>query len=297
LNGRLGENQETRSMQLSYSVPTPLEYFESLVQSDAEFPLLEAVASLAQDEYPDLDVQQVLDEVDQLLARLKRGVPADAVPLQRLRAINQFFFRDLSFRPNVNNYYDPDNSYIHVVLRTRCAIPISAAVLWLELAQGMGLSARGVGFPGHFMVKVNLPKGQIVIDPLDGQSLSREQLAERLEPYRRSSGLVDEFEMPLGLYLQASPPREIVARMLRNLKEIHRAQENWTRMVAVQDRLVVLLPQAWSEYRDRGLAHAELGHTAQAVSDLEAYLAHVEEGLDIDAIAARVSELRRAPSR
>ena len=284
-------------MQLSYSVPTPLEYFESLVQSDAEFPLLEAAVSLAQDEYPDLDVQQVLDDVDQLLARLKRRVPADAVALLRLRAVNQFFFRDLGFRPNVNNYYDPDNSYIHVVLRTRCAIPISAAVLWLELAQGMGLSARGVGFPGHFMVKVNLPKGQVVIDPLDGQSMSREQLAERLEPYRRSSGLVDEFEVPLGLYLQASPPREIVARMLRNLKEIHRAQEDWGRMVAVQDRLVVLLPQAWSEYRDRGLAHAELGHTAQAVSDLDVYLSHVEEGLDIDAIAARVSELRRAPSR
>lgn len=284
-------------MQLSYSVPTPLEYFESLVQSDAEFPLLEAAVSLAQDEYPELDVQQVLDEVDQLLARLKRRVAADAVPLQRLRAVNQFFFRDLSFRPNVNNYYDPDNSYIHVVLRTRCAIPISAAVLWLELAQGLGLSARGVGFPGHFMVKVNLPKGQVVIDPLDGQSMSREQLAERLEPYRRSSGLVDEFEVPLGLYLQASPPREIVARMLRNLKEIHRAQEDWPRLLAVQDRLIVLLPQAWPEYRDRGLAHAELGHTDQAVSDLEAYLAHVEEGQDIDAISARVSELRRAPSR
>ncbi len=284
-------------MQLSYSVPTPLEYFESLVQSDAEFPLLEAAVSLAQDDYPDLDVQQVLDEVDQLLARLKRRVPADAVALQRLRAVNQFFFRDLSFRPNVNNYYDPDNSYIHVVLRTRCAIPISAAVLWLELAQGMGLSARGVGFPGHFMVKINLPKGQVVIDPLDGQSMSREQLAERLEPYRRSSGLVDEFEVPLGLYLQASPPREIVARMLRNLKEIHRAQEDWGRMVSVQDRLIVLLPQAWPEYRDRGLAHAELGHTAQAVSDLETYLSQVEEGLDIDAIAARVSELRSAPSR
>lgn len=283
-------------MQLSYSVPTPLEYFESLVQSDAQFPLLEAAVSLAQDEYPDLDVQQVLDEVDQLLARLKRRMPADAALLQRLRAINQFFFRDLGFRPNVNNYYDPDNSYIHVVLRTRCTIPISAAVLWLELAQGMGLSACGVGFPGHFMIKVNLPKGQVVIDPLDGQSMSREQLAERLEPYRRSSGLVDEFEVPLGLYLQASPPREIVARMLRNLKEIHRAQEDWARMVAVQDRLVVLLPQAWAEYRDRGLAHAELGHTVQAVSDLDVYLAHVEEGLDIDAIAARVSELRRAPS-
>lgn len=283
-------------MNLSYSVPTPLEYFASLVQSDAEFPLLEAAISLGQDEYPDLDVQQVLGEVDQLLARLKRRVPADAVPLQKLRAVNQFFFRDLSFRGNVNNYYDPDNSYLSVVLRTRSAIPISLAVLWLELAQGMGLAARGVGFPGHFMVKVNLPKGQVVIDPMDGQSLSREQLAERLEPFRRRSGLVDEFEVPLGLYLQATPPRDIVARMLRNLKEIHKAQEDWPRMLAVQDRLIVLLPQAWAEFRDRGLAHAELGHASQAVSDLETYLRNVEEGLDLDAIAARVAELRRARS-
>lgn len=283
-------------MQLSYAVPSPLEYFAALVQSDAEFPLLEAAVSLAQDEYPDLDVQEVLGDVDQLLARLKRRVPADAVPLQKLRAVNQFFFRDLSFRANVNNYYDPDNSYLNVVLRTRCAIPISLAVLWLELAQGMGLSARGVGFPGHFMVKVNLPKGQVVIDPLDGQSLSREQLAERLEPYRRRSGLVDEFEVPLGLYLQATAPREIIARMLRNLKEIHGAQEDWTRLVAVLDRLIVLMPQVWAEYRDRGLALAELGRTGPAVADLETYLANVEDGLDVDAITTRVAELRRARS-
>ena len=283
-------------MYLSYSVPTPLEYFAALVQSDAEFPLLEAAISLAQDEYPELDVQQVLGEVDQLLARLKRRVPADAVPLQKLRALNQFFFRDLSFRGNVNNYYDPDNSYVSVVLRTRRAIPITLAVLWLELAQGMGLAARGVGFPGHFMLKVNLPKGQVVIDPLDGQSLSREQLAERLEPFRRRSGLVDEFEVPLGLYLQATPARDIVARMLRNLKEIHRTQRDWPRLVSVLDRLVLLLPQAWGEYRDRGLAHAELGHAARAVEDLEIYLLNVEEGLDIDAIAARAAELRRARS-
>ena len=283
-------------MHLSYSVPTPLEYFAALVQSDAEFPLLEAAISLAQDEYPELDVQQVLGEVDQMLARLKRRVPVDAAPLQKLRAVNQFFFRDLSFRGNVNNYYDPDNSYLNVVLRTRCAIPISLAVLWLELAQGMGLAARGVGFPGHFMVKVNLPKGQVVIDPLDGQSLSREQLAERLEPFRRRSGLVDEFEVPLGLYLQATPPRDMVARMLRNLKEIHRTQQDWQRALGVQDRLIVLLPQAWAEYRDRGLAHAELGHASQAVGDLEIYLANIEEGLDLDAVAARVAALRRAKS-
>lgn len=283
-------------MHLSFAVPTPLEYFAALVQSDDAFPLLEAAVSLAQDERPGLDLQQVLGEVDALLARLRKRIPADAAPLQKLRTLNQFFFRELGFRANLNNYYDPANSYLDVVLCTRCTIPISAAVLWLELAQGLGLAARGIGFPGHFMVKVNLPRGQVVIDPLDGQSLSREQLAERLEPYRRRSGLVDEFEVPLGLYLQPAPPREIVARMLRNLKEIHRAQQDWARLVAVQDRLVVLLPQAWEEYRDRGLAQAELGRASAALRDLETYLANVEQGLDVDAIAQRVARLRRMPS-
>jgi regulator of sirC expression with transglutaminase-like and TPR domain len=281
-------------MLLNLSAPTPLEYFGSLAQSDDQFPLLEAAASIAQDEYVDLDVQQVLGDVDQLLARLKRRLPADAAPLQRLRTLNQFFFRDLSFGGNVNDYCDPDNSYLNVVLRTRRGNQITLAVLWIELAQGLGLHARGVCFPGHFMLKVNLPKGQVVIDPFTGQSLSREELAERLEPYKRRSGLVDEFEVPLGLYLQAAPARDIIARMLRNLKEIHNAQEDWQRLIAVQDRLVILLPDAWAEYRDRGIAHAEQGHTELAVVDLETYLVHAQDALDIDVIADRVANLRRA---
>ncbi len=281
-------------MALSFEIPTPLDYFASLVRHDEHLPLLEAAASIAQDEYPDLDLQQTLDEVDQMGARLKRRLSADAPPLHRLRMLNQFFFRELGFGGNVNDYYDADNSYVHQVLRGRRGIPISLAVVWMELAQAIGLHARGVSFPGHFMLKVNLPKGQVVIDPFTGQSLSREELTERLEPYKRRSGLVDEFDVPLGLYLQAATPRDILARMLRNLKEIHKAQDDSQRLLAVQDRLVVLLPEAWAEYRDRGLAHAALGHTAQAVRDLELYLVRADESLDIDTIADRVAELRRA---
>jgi regulator of sirC expression with transglutaminase-like and TPR domain len=281
-------------MQLNLAVPSPLQYFSSLVQSDEHFPLLEAAISLAQDEYPDLDVQQVLGDVDQLLARVKRRLPADSPDLQRLRALNQFFFRDLSFGGNVNDYYDPDNSYLNAVLRTRRGIPITLAVLWLELAVGLGLNARGVAFPGHFMVKVNLPKGQVLIDPFSGQSLSREELAERLEPFRQRSGMVDEFEVPMGLYLQSAPPRDIISRMLRNLKDIHRTQEDWQRLIAVQDRLIVLQPEAWPEYRDRGLALAMQGEVALAVADLETYLEHAEDALDIDVMAERLAGLRRA---
>lgn len=286
-------------MNLSLNVPTPLEYFAALVHADADFPLLEAAISLAQDEYPELSVQQVLGDVDQLLARLTRRLPADAGPLQRLRTLNQFVYRDLNFAGNFNNYTDPDNSFVHVVLRTRLAIPISLAVIWLELAQGIGLKARGIAFPGHFLVKVNLSEGQVVIDPLTGQSLSREELAERLEPYRQMSGLVDEQEVPLGLYLQAAQPRDVIARMLHNLKEIHAAQEDWARLIAVLDRLIVLLPQAWSEYRDRGLAHAEAGRSGHALEDLETYLVNTMHGTeagqrnDRAAIVKRVAELRR----
>jgi len=281
-------------MPLNFDVPSPLQYFASLVQSDAHFPLLEAAVSLAQDEYPDLDVEQVLGDVDQLLARLKRRLPGDASELQRLRALNQFFFRDLGFGGNINDYYDPDNSYLNTVLRTRRGIPISLAVLWLELAVGLKLNARGVAFPGHFMVKVNLPKGQVVIDPFNGQSLSREELAERLEPYRQRHAMSDEFEVPMGLYLQSAPPREIIARMLRNLQDIHKTQEDWPRLIAVQNRLIVLQPDAWSEYRDRGLAWAAQGDAGSAVADLEIYLAHADDAQDSDAIAERVSQLRRA---
>jgi len=281
-------------MHLSFVQPTPLEYFASLVENDGEFALFEAAVSLAHDEYPEMDVQTVIGEVDHLLARLRRRLAADTGPVQKLRLLNHFFFHDLKFAGNANNYYDPDNSYIHILLHTRRGIPIALAVLWMELAQGVGLAARGVGFPGHFLVKVNLPMGQVVIDPLNGKSLSREELSERLEPYRKRSGLMDEVEAPLGLYLQTAPSRDIIARMLRNLKEIHKAQSDWGRLLAVQERLIVLLPHAWAEYRDRGLAHAELGHIEQALADLECYLVHADDGVNLDAIADWVDALRRS---
>ncbi len=279
-------------MELNLAVPSPLQYFSSLVQSDKHFPLLEAAISLAQDEYPDLDIQQVLGDVDQLLVRVKRRLPADAPALQKLRSLNQFFFHDLNFGGNINDYYDPDNSYLNTLLKTRRGIPITLAVLWLELAGGLGLNARGVAFPGHFMLKVNLPKGQVVIDPFTGQSVSREELSERLEPFRQKNSLDDEFDTPIGLYLQSAPPRDIINRMLRNLKEIHKTQEDWQRLIAVEDRLIVLQPDAWSEYRDRGLAWAVQGHADRAVPDLEKYLERVESANDLDAVAERLSQLR-----
>jgi regulator of sirC expression with transglutaminase-like and TPR domain len=235
-------------MDFKLEVPTALEYFGSLVQSDEHFPLLEAAASLAQDEYPELDIQQVLDQVDQLSGRLKQRLPADAGALQKLRLLNKFFFDEHGFTGNLNNYYDPDNSYVHVMLRTRRGIPISLAVLWLELALGLGLNAQGVGFPGHFLVTVRLPfpnEGQVVIDPFTGESLSKADLMERLAPLHAETGLMRDGVVSDDLlkhYLRAAMPREIIARMLRNLEEVYTSHPDAERLMHVKQRLAVLLP-------------------------------------------------------
>ena len=183
-----------------FATPTALEYFDALVADDASLPLLEAAASIGLDEHPQVDLQAVLAEVDELADRLKRRIPADVVPLQRLRWLNRYFFHELGFRGNVNNYYDPSNSYVHEVLRTRCGIPITLAILYVELATQIGLRAHGVSFPGHFLVKVSKltgpGNGEVVIDPFSGKSLSREELDERLGPYKISQGLVGDFDAP-----------------------------------------------------------------------------------------------------
>jgi len=283
-------------MSLNWSAQTPLSYFASLVQSDEHFPLLEAAASLAQDEEPSLDVQQVLDDVARLQKRVMARIPDESDDLTRLAILTQVFHKDLGFGVNANDYYAPENSYLHEVLRTRRGIPISLAVIWLELAQALELQVQGISFPGHFLVKVALEGGLVVLDPLTGESLGLDNLSERLNPYRepavRSAAPdLDDGETPLGLYLQACPPRDMLARMLRNLKEIFRSQEDWPRMLQVLDRLVVLLPEGWSERRDRGLVHAELGHVHEALQDLRLYLEAVPAGPDTVALRNRVSEL------
>jgi regulator of sirC expression with transglutaminase-like and TPR domain len=278
---------------LPVHAPSALEYFATLVAEDKGFALLEAAVSIAQDEHPQLDVQSVLADIDALAARLKRRLPADASPLHRLRALSRYFFVELGFAGNLNDYYDPRNSYLHEVLTTRRGIPVTLAMLLIELATQVGLTAVGVSFPGHFLVKVRMPQGEVVIDPVDGRSLSREDLDERVAPYRKRHRLEGDYEIPLGLFLQAAAPREVIARMLRNLKEIHRSAEDWPRLLAVQQRLVRLLPDAAEELRDRGLTWAELGRASDAIDDLEAYLERRPNADDAAALAERLGELRR----
>ena len=278
---------------VQFDAPSALEFFSVLVADDGSLPLLEAAVAVAQYELPELDVQGELDRIDTLSHRLRQRVPADAAPLQRLRLLNQYFFQELGFAGNVNDYHDPANSLLPRVLDTRRGIPISLALLYLEMAAQAGLQAEGVSFPGHYLVKLSLPRGEVVIDPFDGRSLTREELEERLLPFR-SQRLGLAGELPLALFLQAAAPRETLARMLRNLVQIHRRNHDLPRLAAVLRRVVVVQPQSRDERRELCTTLAQLGRHREAQDELEAYGRQHPSAPDAQALAADLARWRRA---
>ncbi|MEZ5741961.1 MAG: transglutaminase-like domain-containing protein [Burkholderiaceae bacterium] len=223
-----------------YERVSDLAYFRSLVAEADQIPLLEAAASLAQDEYPGLDLQQVLSDVDTLAKRLADRCRDASTEMARLQVTLTFFFKELAFAGNVNDYYDPANSFIHKVLETRRGIPISLTVLFMELARTVGLESHGLSFPGHFLVSVQLHEGAVVLDPFTGQSLSREDISERLEPVREGFRERGATVPPLELFLQAAPANEILMRMLRNLHEIYRQQGETEKIERIQARMKIL---------------------------------------------------------
>jgi regulator of sirC expression with transglutaminase-like and TPR domain len=272
-----------------------LDYFASLVQQDDTIPLFEAALVIAQDVDPQLDLAATQAEVDVFATKLQRRFASDASSVQKLRLLNHFFYRELGFTGNVNDYYDPDNSYLNRVISTRRGIPISLAVLYMELAQQIGLNVKGISFPGHFLMKLSVQSGDIVLDPFNGASLSREELEERLEPYFEHQSYPGA--IPLSYYLHAAHPREILVRMLRNLKTLFVENMRWQRVLGVQQRLLILLPEEITERRDRGLAYANLECPQAALLDLEAYLAERPYAADAELIRSKLPELREASKR
>lgn len=225
-----------------YEPVSELDYFRTLVADPARTPLFEAAASIAQDEHPGLDLQSVLSNIDALGQVLAERCRDASTELKRLQTTTTFFYRELGFSGNVDGYYDPQNSYLHKVLETRRGIPITLALIYIELAGIVGLNAEGIGFPGHFLIKVNLHEGPVVLDPFTGISLSKEDIVERLGPFSKSLGLDSETAIPIAKFLRAASTQEILLRMLRNLREIFRQQGQPQKLKRVLERTLILDP-------------------------------------------------------
>jgi regulator of sirC expression with transglutaminase-like and TPR domain len=262
---------------------------------DDRIDLAEAALVIASREYPELDIARYLARIDEMGATLRARLPADMPRAERIPALNRYLFDEIGFAGNAAEYYDARNSYLNEVLDRRLGIPITLSVVYIETGRRIGLPLHGVAFPGHFLVKCQARDGAIVLDPYSrGLSLSLDELCTRL---RSLGNGVDPDPAQVRTMLATTSNKEILARILRNLKGIYLKCHDWTRAVAAMDRLVTLAPGAADEYRDRGRVYLELECFRAALADFRSYLALRPDAEDAGIVQQKAAELETIASR
>jgi regulator of sirC expression with transglutaminase-like and TPR domain len=252
-------------------------------RNEAEPGLLDGALRIASDACPGLDWELQRRRLDELATPLLgRGLERLAAP-EQAALLAERLGRDCGFRGNQKNYYAPENSFINRVLERKLGIPISLAVVYIEVARRVGVRAAGVGFPGHFLVRVEDAEQVVIVDPCSSRPLSRLAL-ERLLSAAGGGRLKLNDAM-----LDATPTRHVIVRMLLNLRHIYARRGDRPQLLVTLDRLVELLPEAVEHRRDRGLLCARLGAMAVARADLAAYLQQLPHAAD----AAELTKLLR----
>src|SRR4051812_2473172 len=218
--------------------PRPaLQVFEEvLAEKDESLDLARACLLIAQDAYPGLDVERYLGDIERMAIRLRARVAKSGEAEQRVVALNQYLFDDLGYWGNTENYYDPRNSYLNEVIDRKTGIPITLAILYMEIGRRIGLPLEGVSFPGHFLVRLRLHGGTLVLDPFAGGApQSEDELRERLQRVipEGAAAEVPVAELPLDQFLEPASNRQILARLLRNLKAIYRDADKPERLLEV----------------------------------------------------------------
>ena len=255
---------------------------------DDRVDLARAALEIARDDYPDLDVGGYLRRIDQLGMEVGQRLQNETTIYHRIAALNSVMFQEHGFHGNRDNYYDPKNSFLNEVIERRTGIPITLSVLYMEVAQRIGLSLHGVSFPGHFLVKYLDEKEKIVIDPFNGGEIkSNESLGKILEDlYEGKVALVRDFLEPVS-------KKQIVRRMLNNLKMIYLREKDFLRGLAVLQRLVILDPAAAEDIRDRGVVYSKLECFQYALADFESYLRLAPNAPDARAVKEEIVTLAK----
>ena len=255
-----------------------------LATPEPELDLAEGALWIAAEAYPELRPAAYLDRLDRMAAELKGRIGTETDPARVVAICNQYLFEELGFRGNREEYYDPRNSFLNDVMDRRLGIPITLSVVFVAIGERVGLPVRGVGMPGHFLVKYEPARGrsEILIDPFSGRVITREECAAMLkEMYGSETELRPSF-------FKASAKRQILARILNNLKGIYLSRGDLLQALAASDRIVLADPQLTAEWRDRGLIEFQLRRDSSALNDFTRYLGIRPEPED----AARIRQLR-----
>jgi regulator of sirC expression with transglutaminase-like and TPR domain len=249
------------------------ETFRELVTlPDLGVPLAEAALLMACEEYPQLSLTPYLDQLDKMSGCVQLQTSPEASPMEIIEAINQVLFVDYGFQGNSKSYYDPRNSFLNEVIERRTGIPITLSAIYIEVARRFGFRIDGVGVPGHFLVKHTSPTEEIFVDPYNsGSILTRKDCQQLLLQTNADRTLSDDY------LLRRVTNRQIVMRILANLKAIYLNAQTFDKAVSILDLMLLTRPDAFDLYRERGLLQLQLHKFDAAARDLTRYLQHSPE--------------------
>jgi regulator of sirC expression with transglutaminase-like and TPR domain len=250
-------------------------FYQEIHQPDDQIDLARAALYLAQEDYPDLNPEDYITLLDSMAMTVHDRLPAESYPLRIIQAINQYLYEELGFHGNTEDYYDPRNSFLNQVLDRRTGIPISLALVYLEIARRVNFPMVGVGMPGHFLIRPVVEEMDVFVDPFHrGEILFPQDCQERLSQiYGKPMALRPEFVEPVT-------PHYFLARMLTNLKAIYLSQEDLAKALSTIERILMVFPHSLPDQRDRGLLYYEFGRWREASRDLESYLAQMPAAKD-----------------
>lgn len=266
---------------------------------DATIDLAQAALLIACIEYPDLDMQPYLAQLDALARRVRASLalpppdiqpvlPPDIAPLTVLHAINQVLFTEEQFRGNQDDYENPDNSYLNKVLEKHAGLPITLALLYIEVGKRVGIPIYGIGLPYHFMAGCSTPEGMIYIDAFhEGRLLTQQECKDYIRQMLKHR---------IKFYLQWFKPvshKLFLVRLLNNLKRAYLEKEQYEHTLAVCDLILALTPHAASELRDRGIMHLQLKHYSRALHDLIAYVDLAPDAEDRSEMQGHIKAIRQ----
>ena len=250
-----------------------------IAQADAEINLAKAALFYAQAEYHHLDINEYLNILDAIAEHIRPQLPVELYPLKVIQQINYYLFEELNFQGNQKNYYNPHNSFLNEVIERRMGIPITLSVIYLEVAKRLNFPMVGIGMPGHFLIRPEFEDVGFFVDVFNrGEILFKQDCQDKLNQiYPEPVKLESHFLSPIS-------NRQILARMLNNLKYIYLHQGNFNKALNVMGGILMLFPENPDELRDRGLLYYQLNRWQEAARDLQSYITILPNGEDVSMI-------------
>ena len=268
------------------------EFLQIAYLPDRQINLVEGALLIARAAYPRLEEHQYMDRLDQIASRVKQGMAAEINPAEKIMRINHVLSEEEKFQGNRDNYYDPDNSFLNRVFDRKTGIPITLSVIYIEVARRLGMDIRGIGLPGHFLAGVYHETGNFFIDPFYRGEIRT--LDECLEIVRTNTNGINPSD---HRWLQPIGKKELLVRMLRNLKMIYARQANDTMLFRMIHWILTLEPHAPAELGERAMLYESMGIPSRAAKDWEQYLDIVGDHENAPGVRARIEALKKQPSR